>query len=191
MIMPRSRYEATLSVKSINALVDKINAYADNLPTLCNKALKRLADKGIRVAEQNKGLYGRYGTHQFENYVGFEKRIEGDSVLVVGFNYMSFFSSWIDSDGNPHATDISPIAMIEFGSAIYALPQQSVGSSNVGKGSLAVRGNENKSDWYFTDADGNKKVGTAITPSRPLYQAAQEMYREVENTFKEVFREAR
>lgn len=178
--MAKRTYTATLNSKSINNLIKELTAYRDELQAKCNRFVQELANIGIQAAESNKSIEGRYGTHKMEDYVTFSVTVSENEAILIGVG-QTFESIWTDSEGQTHTSIVKPLSMLEWGSGAFALPPQSRFGGEGGKGTMAVAGHENDTDW------GRNDNWTAITPSMPMYHAWLAMESQINTVAKRVF----
>ena len=171
-----------LSVRSLKHLVWELNKYSSELEAKNARFISLLLDCGITVAQQKTGE----GVAYMATRVTFEKQIESDGGYTLGYligTGDTMVSHWLDSSQVEHIDSVYPLAMLEFGSAAYALPPMEAFGGRGGQGTFAVSGNEMRSTWYVTKLDdaGNKKriIGRAIHPTRPMYEAMQEMRKQL------------
>ena len=168
----------SLSVGGIESIINQLNEYAKSLEEKNAEFIRLLLEVGIRVAEERV----QNGSHHMPDYISFEKEIETDGGCTLGYlvgQGDTLLSNWIDSTGIEHIDEVFPLAMMEFGSAVFALEPQETFGGQGGQGTFSVSGNENKASWYVTKIDeaGNevRTYATAIEPTRPMYNAMLEM----------------
>lgn len=182
-----------LSSKGIDSLIRQLEGYAKTLDEKNERFLELLLDCGIKVAEQSIAT----GTHHMPERISFYKELEptdGHSAkgIMVGVGE-TFFSRWYDADGGEHNDEVYPLAMMEFGSAGYAVPPTDAYGGHGGKGTFSVSGHENDYSWWIiteVDAAGRpvaKKLGTAVQPTYPMYNAMEEMKKQIRDCAIEAF----
>lgn len=182
-------FKTALCSAGLEEVARELEEYKNSLKQKNRDFLNKLSDVGIFTAMEAVSS----GSHTMPLRVFFyrEAEVEGDTytVYVVGEGY-PFASSWIDSDGASHEDMVYPMSMMEFGSAGYALPPTVAYGGRGGQGTFSQRGNEGFTSWYFKKVEGTeekKKHGTAIRPTRPLYNAAIKMQSEIESIARDVF----
>jgi len=101
---------------SIKDAIKQIKDYEKDLKEKTKLFLEKLADKGILVAE----LSAMGDSHKFSEMVKFEKEWQGQKLCLIGRNddLSGLRTEWYDADGNYHNDIISPILMLEYGSAL-------------------------------------------------------------------------
>lgn len=184
------KISGTLSAKSIQKMIEELEAYQDIL-TYKNKVFVRLLlERGIRVAEES--IAG--GTHTMPNRISFYREMEEDEGvkgILVGVGE-TFFSHWYEADGTEHHDEVYPLAMMEFGSAGFAVPPTEAYGGSGGRGTFSVSGHESDYSWWIItgyDEEGKpiKKLGTAIQPTRPMYNAVIAMQEDIRECAIEAF----
>lgn len=182
-----------LSQNSIAECIDWINEYKESLQYKTQVLVERLADLGITTAETH--LSGA-NTNHLEKFVMFGKQVNPSQSGCTGVMFGmadTLTSHWYSGDGTEHNDVVEPLLMLEFGSGIYGLPPQSAFGGYGGQGTMAISGHENEASWWYaTDIDENGKptnwhIGTAVEPTRPMYNAWLEMYTQVMTIAREVF----
>ena len=186
--------KATLSYDGITGLIKELERYAESLDDKNKMFIDLLLDCGIRVAEQK--ISG--GTHSMPERITFYKDYadaedHGVTGLMVGVGE-TFFSHWYEEDGTEHNDEVYPLAMMEFGSAGLAVPYTSAYGGFGGKGSFAIKGHENDYSWWIiTDYDEDtqqptaRKLGTAVAPTQPMYNAMLEMQTQIRECARKAF----
>lgn len=189
------KFKATLNTASINNLIKQLQSYRDSLPDKTQRFVDALLDKGIVVAEQNKGMGGTYGTHKMENLVTFSKKLDASQYgchgIMLGVGE-TIYAKWFGIDGEERTGAINAITAIEFGTAEKALPPTEMFGGSGGRGTNSKYGHKDDTDWYFiVGFDENKKPiykhATAIKPTQPMAKASTEMVAQIRKTAKEVF----
>lgn len=170
---------------SIKDAIKQIKDYEKDLEDKTKLFLEKLADKGILVAE----LSAMGDSHKFSEMVKFEKEWQGQKLCLIGRNddLSGLRTKWYDADGKYHNDIISPILMLEYGSAGLAL--------NGHGGEYAKTGNHvNDTSWYFyeeKDKNGNPikpHYATAEEAHAPMLKAWEHMLFEIKATAKEVWK---
>lgn len=175
-----------LSQKSLEQLRKQLLQYADSLEWKNRRFIELLLEVGIQVAEQT--VSG--GSHQMPDRISFYKEFKAEddgsvTGLLIGVGE-TFFSTWYEADGTEHHDEVYPLAMMEFGSAALAMePTLAYGGSG-GRGTFSSKGHYTEYSWWIiTGFDENgkpiRKLGTAIEPTRPMYNAVIEMQNQIRN----------
>lgn len=179
----------TLSDDGIKNAIQELVDYSNSLEEKTRKFVELLQDVGITTAD----LVLSIGTHTMPSRIRFEKEIESDGSYTLGVLVgigETFFSSWIDANGTEHLDEVFPLAMMEFGSAAYALPPQDAYGGSGGQGTFSVMGNDTKASWYVTridDGEKRKVKATAIRPTRPMYNAMIQMRQQLVECARQAF----
>ena len=183
--------KVNLSRRSIKAAIAKLDRYSKDLEKKNEIFVERLLDLGIQVAEEAVSK----GTHDMPKRISFYKDYavpneHGITGILVGVGE-TFLSRWIDSMGDEHSDEVYPLAMMEFGSAGFALPWTNAYGGYGGQGTFSISGNENSVSWYVTKIDeaGNevRTRATAIVPTMPMYHAMEEMRGQIIECARESF----
>ena len=189
------------SVSSLKKLQKELESYRDSLQGKMEKFIGLLLDEGIMVAKSYAVDYsGAFGTHQMAQYVFFDKEpISTTDGKVYGVMFGRGddipAGTYYVNDGNGNYTpitedSINALLALEFGTAAYALPKQNAFGVTGGKGTLTKYGHSDDESWHIiTRVAKDKKTGkivpvewknaTAITPTRPMYQAGLAMYQKI------------
>lgn len=187
--MAKYRLKEDLSLKGIDNLINDLKRYRDiELQNKMERAISLLLDKGIDVANGRKGY--------FANFIAFKKQISRERYgvygIMVGFNTAPNVKVWYNSEGEQQA-EISSILMAEFGSGQFA--DSTINIEQVGhRGTFPNQTHAFQDSWSFaTKLDENGKptgwVRTkGIKPTSPMYFASKEMYEEIVNVFRSVFK---
>lgn len=186
------KFKATLNKNSLNKLVRQLEEYRDGLDGKMATFIEKLLDVGIKVARfQSIDVPGQFGTHQMGRYVTFEKEIEvGNNTcrgLMLGIGE-TLFSTWYAREER-HGS-INAIMALEFGTAALALSVREAFGAVGGQGTNSKYGHENDMEWFLYKENGGhveRIKATAIRPTRPMYNAALEMSRQIVETAREVF----
>lgn len=195
--MRKNKVKVKLNIDGIQTLKNEIDKYKKDFDKKCEEFVNKLLEVGISTAYQySQGVNGAFGTHKMENYVNFtttlDKSKHGCTGILVGLE-KTYFSKWVDSKGNQQTNVIHPLLMLEYGSARFAVPAETGFKEKSMKGSMSQSGHEDDIVWWFatgTDKDGNPtdwKIGTAVTPTQPMYHAWLEVKRKMNEIAKEVF----
>ena len=173
----------SLSLDSIKSAIDALESYKIDIRNKCGYAIQKLADRGIMVAKQEVGGFGKHITFTRTGAVGTN---DGIRCTVYAANTSLLTVEWQTLDG-VKSVDISPILMAEFGSGQNA---DNARAKKFGMGTGTFPGQTHAEDptgWWYMDLDGEWHHSMGATPTRPMYEAAQEIFRSVEQVFKEVF----
>lgn len=174
--------------------IRELSAYRKSIEEKNQQFVSTLLEHGIVTARE--ALAG--GTHHMPERITFSKNVEVSGQKITAYLVGTgepFESHWVDAHGTDHHDLVCPMSMMEFGSAGLALPPTydflpKDGEAG-GRGTFSVSGNENKTSWTFYIRTGEKsyeqKVGTAIAPTRPLYNAIEQMRSEINSVAREVF----
>lgn len=182
--MAKYKFTSSLSVKGLRGLIADIEQYKQQYQEKKMIFIERLADFGITVAEAS----AKGDSHHFDSMVVFEKKKDGNTIYIIGRNadLSQLHTEWYDSKGQYHQNVISPIAMLEFGSAGMAIKGF--------KGSYAVTGTSvNKKVWmYATELDEKGEPtgwewASAEEPHEPMHKAFLEMQSQIFIVAREVF----
>jgi hypothetical protein len=179
-----------LSESDIKRAISELEAYRDSIPSKCAKFAERLAEEGIRVAEQNLGEYGPYITFTLD--VNQDKY--GAKAVMSGVS-QSVFRFWLGADGMTRAAEINPLLMAEFGSGWEA--SDAAGKPNAsravaqGMGQGTFPGQIHAKDpdgWWYKDLQGEWHHTYGEEPTMPMFMALLEMVSRVNEIAEEVFR---
>lgn len=190
------------SVSSLKQLKKDLEKYKKSLPNKMKIFVDELLKIGIEAAEANVDVGGRYGTHKMKDlgHIEFRREVNTADGKVYGIMFGhgdDVHGEWYENDGNGayHLVEdtINSMLAVEFGTAAFALPVQDAFGVTAGQGQKA-KFHANDSEWYIItalDKDGKPaewKPATAITPSRPMYQAGLKMYEGVKKAAEVAFR---
>ena len=191
-----TKIKMSLTERSIDDAIKQLTAYRDSLQGKIRCFVEELLDLGITTAEEVKGMPGTYGTHKMENFVTFSKQLDpmqyGYHGIMLGVG-TTILANWFGLDGEKRKGSINALLAIEFGTAIAALPATNMFGGSGGRGTNSKYGHSDDSDWYFIegfDAEKRPKLhhATAITPTRPMFEASQEMLLRIEDAAKRAFK---
>lgn len=181
-----------LTSKGLESLVRQLEGYAKTLDEKNERFLELLLECGIKKAEQSIAT----GTHHMPERISFYKEFESDGHSIKGIMVgvgETFPSHWYDADGVEHNDEVYPLAMMEFGSAGYAVPPANAYGGYGGKGTFSVSGHEDDYSWWIVteiDSEGKpvaKKLGTAVEPTSPMYHAMEEMKAQIRDCARKAF----
>lgn len=174
-----------LSASSVRKAQKELLRYKKDLLAKCEKFVRVLANKGIIVAQQNTGEYGKYIVFSVE--VQPEK--DGVKALLIASNTGLIRSQWLTKEGVQEA-DVSPILMAEFGAGLRANLSNNPKAKELGMGTGTFPGQTHAEDpdgWWYMDLEGEWHHSYGLYPSMPMWNAANEMFNELHETAKEVF----
>lgn len=178
--MPK-KITMTLSQSSIQNAIKEIRQYQSDLNRKCEEFCRRLAELGIKVAQENTGGYGKYITFSVE----ITDRTNGCKALMVATNTGIIHSEWRTQDGVKSA-DVSPLLMCEFGSGLKAENPKNI--AGVGTGTFPGQTHaSNPEGWWWMDLSGEWHHSYGVTPKMPMYHASIEMILNVRKIAKEIF----
>lgn len=176
-----------LSARSVKQAAKELLDYKKSLVVKCSTFVRRLADQGILVAQDNLGEFGRYVT--------FEVQVDpgryGARALLIATNTGHITSQWIskDEDGNEviREADVSPLMMAEFGSGLIANNVRAH-EFGMGTGTFPEQTHAEEPDgWWYMDLDREWHHSYGIRPTMPMWKAAVEMNDVIVETAREVF----
>lgn len=181
-----------LNASGIKEMQNAINEYIESLPERIKLFTDKLMEIGIEVAE----MESQGDSHHFDGMVAFrytnEQTVNGSKGEFIGENddIGGLHTTWYTSDGALQTDVISPILMLEFGSAGRAI----MGHNGIGgQGSFAKTGTHvNDLDWWYVESfDSNNKPiyhrATAEEAHEPMYKALLVMRESILEVAKEVF----
>ncbi len=175
----KKRYKSDLSVSGIDKLIGVLEEYQDDLNSKCQLFCEKLAEKGIETAELQLAGSG------YSPYIVFTIETDptetGCKALMVATQTGYITSMWQTKDGIMTA-DVSPLLMAEFGSGQYADDEH----RGTFPSPTAQEHAENP-PWHWKGMDDKWHSSYGVKPSRPMYEASQEMIREIDTTIREVF----
>ncbi len=174
--MAVKRWKTDLSVSGIDNLISQLESYQDDLERKCQLFCEKLAEKGIEVAQRKLTGSG------FSKYITFTVETApeetGCKALMVASQTGSILSIWQSRDGVESA-EVSPLLMAEFGSGQYAVDGH--------RGTFPGQIHAFEDKWFWKDMENNWHSSSGIKPRRPMFEAAQEMIRQVKEVEQEVF----
>lgn len=190
-------YKATLSMRALDKLIGDLKDYRDSLGAKMEALVNRLLELGIETAQHHStDVPGRYGTHKMGQYVSFKKEIKAADGSCTGLLVAmgdTLDSVWYGPDGEKRYGTINAMMALEFGTAAKAVSVRESFGVTGGQGTNSQYGHENDLEWWIAESlDSNGKPtdwkrATAITPTRPLMHAGNEMASEIANAAREVF----
>lgn len=181
--MAKKNISVKLNADGINKAINALEEYKERLQWKSEIFVERLADVGIKVAKQNILVEDNGLWINRSNLVYFEKdvasSIDGATCIIVPFS-TPYISSWRKSkEGELLYAEIDPLLMAEFGSGAYAIDGH--------KGTFPNQKHAENPPWAWYDEYGVKHYSSGGVPSRPIYNAKEEIVRQIQNIAKEVF----
>lgn len=179
--MAKKIFTSDLSTDGIEKLKKQLLDYKQGLNEKCIAFVKRLADEGIIVAQQNVGGFGKYIT--FNTTVVPENG--GYHGIMLATNTGIITSQWKTKEGEKSA-DVSPLLMVEFGSGLRAQNPKNI--PGVGTGTFPGQTHAGDANgWWYMDLDGVWHHSYGVTPKMPMYKASLEMHSKITSIAREVF----
>lgn len=111
------KIDVSLTEKSIQDAIDKLERYKDRLQDKCIAFVGELASNGIAVAQANTGNFGHYITFSYE----IKDTTDGCTAIILATETGQIQSTWQTADGLK-TVDVSPLLMAEYGSGWKAKP---------------------------------------------------------------------
>ena len=108
------KLDISLTEKSIQDAIDKLERYKDRLQDKCIAFVGELASNGITVAQANTGNFGHYITFSYE----IKDTTDGCTAIVLATETGQIQSTWQTADGLK-TVDVSPLLMAEYGWDIH------------------------------------------------------------------------
>lgn len=179
--------KAYFGSEGLKSIAKELREYADTRHIQKSQEfVMRLADYGIRVVNQNiDPKFGRYITFQKD----LQCQDESVSAILMVIEIGQIQAEW-NQYGTEMRASISPLLMAEFGSGAKALPKQKLPDGReVGQGSF-IHGDPKHAEmnsWAYMDLDGNWHRGFAVQPTRPIFTAAEEMFKQIKTIAFEVW----
>lgn len=172
---------ATLGTKSLNKLVKDLENYRDViLQDKLEKYVDLMADKGIAVARLHTGWMHDLGN--VSGLISLTKEVDAELYGYSAVMYMSDIStitqSWVRF-GTQIDEEVSPSLMAEFGSGNYAIEGH--------RGTFPGQTHALEPSWSWQTLDGQWESSSGIRPTRPMFNAMEELYKVAIETAKEVF----
>lgn len=178
---------AKLNSTSLKQAANEVRQYGNDLAIKVHMVLIKLAEKGISVAEQTIGNFGKYIT--------FSRISETDGMVIVAQETSIILAEWLARNGETKKAEVSPLLMAEFGAGPHAIIWQGQDGDtsvmpdgkHVGRGTFPNQTHAFQNSWWYMDLSGNWQVSTGIKPTRPLHNAVMELISTVDATVREVF----
>lgn len=178
---------AKLNSTSLKQAANEVRDYGNELQVKIYNVLRILAEKGITVAEQTIGNFGKYIT--------FSRVSETDGMVIVAQETSVILAEWMMKNGETKKAEVSPLLMAEFGAGPHAIIWQGQDGDTsvlpdgkrIGRGTFPNQTHAFEHSWWYMDLSGNWQVSTGIKPTRPLHNAVMELISTVDATVREVF----
>ena len=175
--------KANLSLSSIKQAQKQLLAYRKNMIAKCDKFVRVLANKGILVAEDNLGEYGKYITFTVKT----EPERYGVKGVMIASNTGIIQSEWKLADGSTREADVSPLLMAEFGSGLRANNVRA-GEFGMGTGTFPEQTHaEDPEGWWYMDMNDEWHHSHGVRPTMPMGKAYAEILNQIGTVAKEVF----
>lgn len=192
--MPLKLKLNAFSISDMNNAKQKVMAYRHGLIRKCDIFVRKLANKGILVAQEHLGDadegYGKYITFGLD----LEHGQYGCKGLMYATNTGIIKSQWktVDDNGNEvvREEDVSPLLMVEFGAGLRAERSSNAWASKFGMGTGTFPNQTHAFDpegWWYKGMDDEWHHSYGVYASMPVYHAMMEMMDEIHNTAMEVF----
>ena len=184
--------DVELSTSGIEKLIKQLEDYKKSIREKNKLFLEKLAERGIEAAQDNASK----GTHTMPSRITFKREIKTEDGVLTAYvigEGQPFQSDWVDAFDVEHHDMVYPLSMLEFGSAGLALQEQDAFGGHGGQGTFTRIGHDAETSWYVKRGDKNNnevRHATAIRPTRPMYNAAEAMIKEIQDIAKEVFNDA-
>lgn len=158
------KIECTLSARSISSAAKQLRKYAESLQTKSERLVKSLGEAGVEYAN----MYLEHDdTGETRNSIQFSQNVNTGVISVGGAAvWIEFGTGVIANAGNmphPKKDEVGAVGWGEYGHGL-------------GKGR-----------WWFINRKGEKKWTNGIPMNPFMYQASQDMRRELLEMAKEVF----
>ena len=173
------------SSRGIDSALKQLAKYRNSIPDKCELFCRRLAEKGIDVAEQHTGKFGSHIVFKIQT----TKLPDGAKAVLIATNTSLIHVMWIGAGVAYGEADISPLMMAEFGSGLPA--QQNPRGPEFGMGTGTFPGQTHAWDpdgWWYQDLEGEWHHSYGETPTMPMTEASKAMIKAVRKTAREVFR---
>lgn len=177
-----------MSPKSIKQAQRQLYLYKKEMRKKCERFVEMLAQEGITVAKQNlNSKYGQYITFSYN----VTPRVDGAVCVMYATNTGIIKSEWKQRDGITVTVDVSPLLMAEFGAGVRA----SGGKANpkakgVGMGQGTFPNQTHAFDpqgWWYLDTEYVWHHVYGVTPTMPMYHAAEHIVSVAKRVAKGVF----
>ena len=177
------KIDVSLTEKSIQDAIDKLERYKDRLQDKCIAFVGELASNGIAVARANTGNFGHYITFSYE----IKDTTDGCTAIVLATETGQIQSTWQTADGLK-TVDVSPLLMAEYGSGWKAKPH--FNDTRGGQGTFPGQTHAYEDMWWYWDEKTQEwKPTHGVKATMPMYSADMEIIQNVAKAAKEVFGE--
>lgn len=173
------------SPSGVESALKQLDEYKKSILDKCELFCRRLAEKGITVAEQHTGKFGSHITFDVQT----SRFPDGAQAILIATNTSLIHVRWIGAGVALGEADISPLMMAEFGSGLPA--QQNPRGPEFGMGTGTFPGQTHAWDpdgWWYQDLEGEWHHSYGETPTMPMSQASKAMIKAVRQTAREVFK---
>lgn len=175
-----------LNSNDIRSMADEVRRYCTSLEYKLTVFVSRLSEKGVSVASQTVGSFGKY--------IAFYRESVNDEITVVAQETDYIKASWLKYGKQVDAI-VSPLLMAEFGSGPHAIVWEGLNGTlsrlpdgkEVGRGTFPYQKHADEDSWWYMDLDGEWHQTRGVAPTRPLHNALIEMITQIETTAREVF----
>ena len=179
--MAKRTLTSDLSIQGIKKLQQDLKKFEQEINRKNVIFVRRLAELGIQVSQQNVGNFG--------NYIAFRKEIKDNKTncqaIMIAYNTGHIINQW-QSYGEIKTAKVNPLLMAEFGSGSNANNPMKV--PGVGQGTFPNQTHAfDTNGWYWLDLNGEWHHSNGIKPSQPLYKAVKEIKLNVKSVAKQVF----
>lgn len=176
-----------LSYEGLGELKKFLEEYRDSLNDKCATLVKRLAQEGISVAEQNVGSFGKYLIFSVETE---DPQADGCKAYAIAGESGKIISQWKTKEGTQSA-EVSPLLLAEWGSGVRARPAETLENGmKVGQGTFPGQKHAfDKEGWYWQDLSDQWHHSDGVSPSMPMYHAYAGMKTKIREIAREVFGE--
>ena len=168
-----------LSQSSIERLKKDLQAYQNDLQRKTRLLVKRLAEKGVIVANAKIGEspLGKYVSIRTE----ISEKIAGTKAIIIATGAVK------QSEGYE---DFNTLLAIEFGAGIYHNPIANPNADKFGLGVGTFPGQIHAFEngwWYWDEKAQEWRYTHGVKATMPMYTASMEIVQEIVKTAKEVF----
>lgn len=174
----------TLSEKSIDKTIQRLEDYKRDLAQKCEYFCKYLLNAGMSAAKWQ--LAGNEYAPFIAITMPTDRTQYGcDGALVL--TQTGIITSYWQTKEGVKSADVSPLLMAEFGAGNYAENPKNI--PGVGQGTFPdqTHGND-PSGWYYLDLDGKWHHSYGVKPAQPVLKAFEAMYSNIDSIAKEVFK---
>ena len=175
------RVYVSLSEKSINDAIEKLENYKKSLKEKLKTLVQRLQYEGEISARLNSGEYS--------GMISFSKPIQtnetGVEGVLIATDGVKLIREWKYQGGIKQA-QVSPLLMAEFGSGWLAKVLDNI--EGVGQGTFPNQTHAYDVDgWWWETPDGERHHSYGEAPTYPIHSALFTMMFDVERIAREVF----